>query len=397
MALKVCFIGGARYSDPLDATSEKKFRAMKSLAELFVIGFSRDFRPRKFTEHARFYLLPQFPLPFLRYLELLVVGQGLLFWLVVRRGIKLVVSQSPYEGFIAASAIKFAGYFGYKARLVIEVHGDFEESLFLQRKVRFPGLYRFLMNHLARCSIQNADLLRTISNSTKQKLSQWSSGKEIVQFPAWTDIGVFLRAGRQCHDRSRENILYAGVLTPLKGVHHLIGGFFEIADDFPNAQLFIIGKEENKTYAAELRKQVHELGLAGRVRFLESMPQSDLAVWMAKASVLVLPSTSEGLGRVIIEAMATGTPVIGSRVGGIPELVADGARGFLIPPGDESALAEKIRWVLRNPEEARVLGECARVFAEQLFSTESYLKGYAEIFEVAQGRIERREHATSTV
>ena len=120
---------------------------------------------------------------------------------------------------------------------------------------------------------------------------------------------------------------------------------------------------------------------------------------MAKAFVLVLLSMFEGLGRVIIEAMATGTPVIGSRVGGIPELVEDGVRGFLVPPGDQKALAEKIRWILNNPEEAREMGSRARLFAAKLFSTETYVMGYGQIFEAAQPSIEQEEqkHAASSL
>src|SRR6476660_7075698 len=121
VARKVCFIGGARYSWPLDNTNEKKFRAMNSLADLFIIGFSPDVRLRSFTEHAHFYLLPQLPFPMLRYLELFVLGQIVVFWLIVRHDIQVVVAQSPYEGFVAALALKFAGWLGYPVRLVVEV------------------------------------------------------------------------------------------------------------------------------------------------------------------------------------------------------------------------------------------------------------------------------------
>src|ERR671919_660526 len=114
MAVKACFIGGARYSDPLDATSEKKFRAIKSLGRFFVIGFSQDLRIRRYTEHARFYLLPQVPWPILRYVELFLFGQILLFYLIVRNRIDVVVAQSPYEGFAAALAIRFTGWLGYR-------------------------------------------------------------------------------------------------------------------------------------------------------------------------------------------------------------------------------------------------------------------------------------------
>jgi glycosyltransferase involved in cell wall biosynthesis len=114
------------------------------------------------------------------------------------------------------------------------------------------------------------------------------------------------------------------------------------------------------------------------------MAQAKLAVRMGKSRVCVLPSVSEALGRVVIEAMATYTPVIGSNVGGIPDMVRDGESGFLVPPGDETALAEKIRWVLDHPEEAKVMGRKGRAFAEQFFSTEAYIAGYRSIFEASR-------------
>lgn len=397
MATKICFLGGARYGRPLDATSEKKFRAMKALGTLFVIGFSQDLKMRRFMEHARFYLLPQAPWPILRYLEIFVFGLMILFWLIIRHRIEVVIAQSPYEGFIAALAIKFVGWFGYQARLVVEIHGDFEKSLFLQREVGFPGLYRFVMSCVAHYSIKQADLLRAISNSTKEQIKRWAPGKMVVQFPTWTDIETFLQSPIKAKKDDLQGILYVGVLTPLKGVHHLVNAFAVVAEDWPRAQLSIIGKDENKRYAADLSEQVNNLGLKDRVRFMGAMSQSELAYWMANSSVLVLPSTSEGLGRVIIEAMATATPVIGSRVGGIPELVEDGVRGFLVPPGDEIALAERLRWILTNPDNAGAMGERGRRFVEHFFSTESYLNGYKQIFEIAQARIEHTEHAASTL
>jgi glycosyltransferase involved in cell wall biosynthesis len=392
--MKVCFLGGTRYSRPLDATSEKKFRAMKALGTLFVIGFSRDLQMRRFTEHARFYLLPKAPWPILRYLELFLFGQMILLWLILRRRVEIVVAQSPYEGFIAALAIRGAEWLGYQARLVVEIHGDFENGLFLQRGIRFPGFYRFLMGRVARYSIKQADLLRAISNSTKEQIQRWAPRKRIVQFPAWTDIEAFLQNGQRAK-AGAPRILYAGVIAPLKGIHHLVNAFAVVAEEFPSVELTIIGQEENKRYRAALNEQINKLGLKDRVRFVGAVSQSELARWMANSSVLVLPSLSEGLGRVIFEAMAAGTPIIGSRVGGIPELVEDGVSGFLVSPGDENALAEGLRWIFSNPEKSCGMGKSGRAFVERFFSTDSYLKGFKQIFEMAQPKIKDSEHATS--
>jgi glycosyltransferase involved in cell wall biosynthesis len=243
------------------------------------------------------------------------------------------------------------------------------------------------MRRAAVFALRHSDFLRAVSNSTREQLEHWRSEKPIIQFPAWTDIEVFLQAGGERNGSQSQEIIYVGVLIPRKGVHHLINAFTAVASDFPSARLVIVGNEENKVYAAELKEQVRRLGFARRVQFLRAMPQADLADWMRRASVCVLPSVSEGLGRVVIEAMATGTPVIGSNVGGIPEMVKDGTTGLLVPPGDETALAEKIGWVLSHSEETQVMGRSAQIFAEGFFSTEVYVAAYRQLFEAAQALI----------
>ncbi|CEP68824.1 Glycosyl transferase, family 1 [Moorella glycerini] len=389
--MKVCFLGGARYGRPLDSTSEKKFKALEALGDVFVIGFSHDGRPRRFSQHAYFYLLPTLPLPVLRYLEMLVIGPVLALWLIFRRGVRVLVAQSPYEGFAAALAKRLARVAGRRVALVVENHGDFEESLFMQRRILLPGLYRFLMGAVAGYALNNADLLRAVSFSTKRQLERWTSGKPIHQFMAWTDIEAFFQS-RGSHDEGGiREILYAGMLTPLKGVHHLVNAFSCLARDFPQVRLTIVGREEYRGYAENLRRQVRQLGLEGRVQFVGQVPQAELAVWMSRAFVFVLPSLSEGLGRVVVEAMATGRPVIGSNVGGIPEMVQDGITGFLVPPGDEAALAEKLRWLLEHPVEAGEMGGRARTFAEHFFSTEAYVENYKQILKTARSLLGREE------
>jgi glycosyltransferase involved in cell wall biosynthesis len=398
MAVKVCFLGGARYSDPLDATDEKKFRALKTLGELFVIGFSQDLRLRRFNQHARFYLLPKLTVPVLRYAEVFMIGSPLALWLILRHGVNFVVAQSPYEGFAGALAKKMAGWLGYSVRLVVENHGDFEESIFLQRRIALPWLYRFLMPLVARFSLRHADFLRAISTSTTEQLERWMPGKTIARFPTWTDIDVFLRADARRERNRLQDIVYVGVLIPRKGVHYLIAAFSRVAQDFPQACLIIVGSEDDKPYAAELKTQVKKLGLDRRVVFMASMPQAKLAVRMGKSRACVLPSVSEALGRVVFEAMATNTPVIVSNVGGIPDMVKDGVSGFLVPPGDDRALADKIRWILDHPKEADAMGCRARTFAEQFFSTDAYVRGYREIFEASPvSTLQEGGHASSAL
>jgi glycosyltransferase involved in cell wall biosynthesis len=179
-------------------------------------------------------------------------------------------------------------------------------------------------------------------------------------------------------------------------VHHLINAFVGVAQDYPQARLVIIGHEENARYAAELKAQVKQCGLDERVQFVGEMSQAELAVWMRRAYLFVLPSTSEGLGRVVVEAMAAHSPVIGSDVGGIPDMVENGVTGFLVPPGDEAALAVQLCWMLEHPDKTREMGSYAHAFAERFFSTEAYIRHYGEIFETAETLLIRKgRHAPS--
>jgi glycosyltransferase involved in cell wall biosynthesis len=149
--------------------------------------------------------------------------------------------------------------------------------------------------------------------------------------------------------------------------------------------LILVGHHENKQYATGVQDLVRAHGLCGRVEFVGKISQAKLAERMRRAGVFVLPSLSEGLGRVVVEAMATGLPVVGSQVGGIPEMVEEGVTGFLVRPGDETMLAERLRWILEHPDEAQEIGRRARVFAERFFSTETYVAGYQRLFNLALG------------
>src|SRR6266850_268996 len=126
MKPRVCFLGSVCYSRPLDQTSEKKFRLLSALGQLFVVGFNQHLRPCRFHERASFYLMPSIPLPVLRYVEMFTLAPCLTMWLIFRHNIQILVAQSPYEGFAAALAKTVANRFGRKIVLVVESHGDFE-------------------------------------------------------------------------------------------------------------------------------------------------------------------------------------------------------------------------------------------------------------------------------
>jgi glycosyltransferase involved in cell wall biosynthesis len=381
--MHVCWLGNHRYTQPLNPTDEKKWRLLSGLnVEIDVVAFSAGIRPRLFTQHAHFYLLPELPTAILRYAEMFLLTPILLLWLIFRHETQIIIAQSPFEGAIGALAKNVARAFGRQAKLVIESHGDFEGSLFKQRQITLSDLYRRLMNASAGYAFRHADALRAVSSTTRAQLERWSPGKPLEQFITWTDFSIFSETHREKKPSQTHNVIYAGVLTPLKAVHVLIEAFGRVQIDFPDAHLDVVGKAEDRNYATELERRVSWQNLESKVHFLGAVNQRDLAQRIAKARVLVLPSTTEGLPRVLVEAMLCGTPVIATNVGGIPDIMQEGINGYLIPSNDVDALTERLRSVLGDPE-IDLMAEGARAFAERFFSENAYVEGYRRLIEAA--------------
>lgn len=375
----VLLIGGTRYSRPLSAMHRKKFEHLSSIAENYVIAFSRDGHPLRFQEYAHFHLLPPVPILPLRYLLFFAGSFFIGLGLCLRGMTSVIVAQSPYEG-LAAIIIKcVAKLLGRKVVVVTEIHGDWEESPFLYRKVYLPKIYRFMLQKLADSILKKSDIIRVISAFTKKKVERVVSDKPIFVFPTYTDIELFLEGEGHVDVFSSEKlVLFVGMLVFLKGVHILIQAMKPVIRQIPDAKLLIIGRGR---YKGQLERLVSELDLEEKVEFVDHAPQAALRDYMRNCRVLVLPSLSEGLGRVLIEAMACGKPAIGTNVGGIPSLIHDGANGFLIPPNDPQALAEKIIYLLTREGQAARMGARGKELVLQTFSTEKYVEGYARILD----------------
>jgi glycosyltransferase involved in cell wall biosynthesis len=385
--LKICFLGSASYPCPLDSTSEKKFKELTRLGEIFVIGLSVDKRPHMLYEHAHFYLIPYPKIRFLRYPLRIVLGFMLGLWCALRMHAQFIVAQSVLDGFTATGVKKAASLAGHQLILIVENHGDFELEPFIYSSRLDSSLYRPLKQWGAITAIKNADLFRAVSDSTRLQLAKWSTNRSIFQFPGWTDIDPFLQAGNSPARVRQQLIVFVGHLIPIKGVVHLVNAFVRLAGEFPAAELLIVGSFRDSAYVQRLQDRRRELDLTHRIEFAGRLNQPELAERLRAARVLILPSYSEGLGRVLFEAMAAGLPVIGSAVGGIPELLQEGKTGFLVEPGDENALEHYMRWILDHPQEADEMGRRGRAFAANFFSTQQYLEGYRQMLEVGRSLI----------
>jgi glycosyltransferase involved in cell wall biosynthesis len=142
-------------------------------------------------------------------------------------------------------------------------------------------------------------------------------------------------------------------LTPAKDLGVLLRALVAV----PDATLTLVGDGADRP---SLEALASELGVTARVRFLGARPRKEVLGLMAAADAVVLTSAWENFPHGLVEALAMGTPVVATRVGGVPEIVADGENGLLVPPGDPAAFADAVNRLLEGAElRARLAGAAA--------------------------------------
>lgn len=161
-----------------------------------------------------------------------------------------------------------------------------------------------------------------------------------------------------------------------KGLDTLLDSMEILSKKMPEARLVVVGDGD---LLSEYETRAERLA-PGTVTFTGTLHGESLANEFQKAHVLAHPSRNESFGMVILEAMATGLPVVGTRVGGIPSLVKDGETGFLIEPSDAAALAEKLELLLSNPSLSKKFGANGRARAVSEFDWAARAIAYDEIF-----------------
>lgn len=157
-----------------------------------------------------------------------------------------------------------------------------------------------------------------------------------------------------------DTLLFVGSLNKLdnhKGVNYLLEAMVEVVARQPKAKLLVAGTGTGMEYYKDMARR---LGVAKQVHFLGPTYGKDIRKAYRGATMFVLPSTNESAPLTILEAMATGIPVVSTRVGGIPDLVDDRQTGYLVEPANVEQLAEKINYLLAHPAIAARMGRAGR-------------------------------------
>jgi glycosyltransferase involved in cell wall biosynthesis len=331
---RVLIVGRSRYAWPVPP---EKFDALREELDVHVLATSVDGRPRA---DETFTLVGRSR-----------VADGLAFWLAlpfrIARAARrfrpdAVVAQTAYEG--AAALLARTG-----AKVVVEVHGDWRTSTRLYGSP-LRRLLSGVADRVAAFALRRADAVRTVS-PFRAGLVRELGVEPAADFPAYMDIGPFLREPVPLPEQPVA--LFVGVLEAYKNIDGLARAWR--AANAPG-ELHVVGKGSREDV-------VRELG----VRWDRELTSAGVADALDDAWVLVLPSRSEGMGRVLVEAFCRGRGVIGARRGSIPNLVEDGVSGLLVDSDDE--LADALRRVLSDRELAVRLGAGARAAAAPWLQT----------------------------
>ena len=255
-----------------------------------------------------------------------------------------VLAQGPHETAAALAARRLARS---RAAVIADLHGDWRAHTRLYGS-RLRNLLNPLADRVAVGALRNADGIRTITGYTTRLVRELGL-EPADEFPAYMDFDSFLQEPpRPLPDRPQA--LFVGVLERYKNVDGLAEAWRRAVPRLPEARLRLVG-------SGTLRPVVERLvaDLPEHTTWTERLSQEEVSATLDESTLLVLPSRSEGMGRVIVEAFCRARPVVAASVGGIPDLVQDGENGVLVEPGDTEALAEALVRVLTDRELAERL------------------------------------------
>lgn len=253
--------------------------------------------------------------------------------------------------------------------LVVSLHGS---DLTLAER---GGAWReMLVRGLAKASAVN--VMARSQDETLVERGLYEGPIEIIPCGVVPDLSRRPRPRRG--DGDTLELLFVGRLVPEKGTADLVKALPVVAESLPQVRLTIAGAGRSRR---ELEALVASLGISNRVRFLGAVPHEVALDLMSEADLLVLPSYAEGSPLSVTEALALGTPVIGTDVGAMPELV--GNEGVLVRPGDVGSLADAIVELGNDNRRREAIGSAARVRIGRDYAWPSIAQRMVELYRTA--------------
>jgi glycosyltransferase involved in cell wall biosynthesis len=303
-------------------------------------------------------------------------GRLATFWFYIRKGIQLH-KERRYECIVAYSHMTTGLMAGLVklltgTRLVIEIATS-PNLVYITERPQ-PGLRERVMKAYSdvclHLSLLLADRTHLLYAAALEPYPLLRGAKTSV-FHEFVPVAVIDRP--PAGEATEPYVLFVGAPWYLKGVDVLIRAFLKVAPRFPAVKLKLLGHFPDR---ADFEGLIEGSPM---VEIMKARPNPEALEIIRRASVIVLPSRCEGMGRVLIEGMAAAIPLIGSDVGGIPTMIHPGENGFLIPVGDVNALAGRLAELLGDAELRHSMGERGFERAHHELNEKTYVEQFTRM------------------
>lgn len=371
----VLFVSPTFYNLPLSENIIKKHKYLNEVANVTVLAFADQ---KKIFEESEtnFYLSKKINSRLFNYLKILLISYFQIPKLINKHKIEIVTFQDPVTSFLGVYKIKKK----FKnVKIVLESHGDFINTLDLEKNLVIPQVYKKLFSKMASFTISNSDILRAVSSSTEEQALSFDPSKKVVRFPAWVDFEIFSNVKPLRSNEKNFKILFIGSVTDRKKPHLIV----EAMNNFnsKDIKLYIVGPTPNENYLSQLKKLVQEYDLADQVSFTGSIDRKSVMDHYADTNLMILPSVSEGLARVIFESQVTACPVLVTDAPGMGDIVIDGQTGYIFESDNLESLTRKIQEIKNNYQDAIHVGNNAKNFILSNYSADNFKFSFKKLFD----------------
>ena len=371
----VLFIAPTTYQLPLNENLKKKFITLSEVCNVSVLAFANS--KTFFNEtYGNFYLNKKIKNRLINYFRIIQISIFTTHKIIKKENIDIVCFQDPVSSFFSILFLKVRRA---EVKIIVETHGDFIETLSLEKNLVLPRLYKKLFYIMAKYSIGKSNIIRAVSSSTEQQVLDIDSSKSVVRFPAWIDFKDFQNIEPKPLSKDKFNILFIGSVTDRKKPHMIIEAIQRINDKSYN--LSIVGPAPNEKYFKELKDLIDKSDLQNQVSLIGPVDRESVKDYYSTSNLMILPSISEGLARVIFESQVAMCPVLVTDAPGMSDIVIDGQTGYVFESNNLDSLSLKIEYIKNNYEEASLVAKNAKGFILSNYSEDNFKFSFKKLFD----------------
>ena len=371
----VLFIAPTTYQLPLTENLKKKFITLSEVCNVSVLAFANSKTFLNET-YGNFYLNKKIKNRLINYFRIIQISIFTTHKIIKKENIDIVCFQDPVSSFFSILFLKVRRA---EVKIVVETHGDFIETLSLEKNLVLPSLYKKLFYIMAKYSIGKSNIIRAVSSSTEQQVLDIDSSKSVVRFPAWIDFKDFQNIEPKPPSKDKFNILFIGSVTDRKKPHMIIEAIQRINDK--SYHLSIVGPAPNEKYFKELKDLIDKSDLQNQVSLIGPVDRESVKDYYSTSNLMILPSISEGLARVIFESQVAMSPVLLTDAPGMSDIVIDGQTGYVFESNNLDSLSLKIEYIKNNYEEASLVAKNAKGFILSNYSEDNFKFSFKKLFD----------------